>query len=69
MGRSEVFFELRRNASLSAIQCPGLLSPWSLVGGRVPLFPIATVCEELALVSLGSSGDQIGKACLPDIAG
>ena len=47
----------------------GLLSPRSLVERRVQLFPVVTVCEKLALVYLGPSCDQIGKACLPAITG
>ena len=69
MHRSEIFIEFRRKASLSAVQCPGLLSPQSLVERRLQLFLIVTVCEKLALVYLGPSCDQIGKVCLPAITG
>lgn len=69
MHRSEVFIEFRRKASLSAVQCPGILSPQSLVERHLQLFPIVTLCEKLALVYLGPSYDQIGKVCLPAITG
>lgn len=36
------------------------------MGSSVPGFPVATVCEDMAL---GLSSDLIGKSCLPDIAG
>ena len=69
MHRSKIFVEFRRKASLSAVQCPGLLSPQSLVERRLQLFLIVTVCEKLALVYLGPSCDQIGKVCLLAITG